>query len=272
LLASEYGHILMTNHADSLPLYKRFRQAGILLNRKLVKALSTEIQEGGRRLGILRNDVLVFGSEDETHVLMDYCIYNVYRDGLNAVQRYLAKSPPPRDSDEMLLLQAKLEAYYSIFKVIEVQRGVGVVVRDILRDESDFIIDIGLGSSLRENAVFASRVIPIEGFLMTGGAGLPVSGTAMTKIATEMKRTFSSETDVRRLTPDQESDLAAMVIRICLESGAGSQIAYEIPGQPTSPRKQTSDARSVRVANRNDPCPCGSGRKYKTCCGRRPLR
>src|SRR5580658_1815559 len=24
------------------------------------------------------------------------------------------------------------------------------------------------------------------------------------------------------------------------------------------------------VAGRNDPCPCGSGRKYKRCCGRNP--
>ena len=30
--------------------------------------------------------------------------------------------------------------------------------------------------------------------------------------------------------------------------------------------KQTS-AVSTKKANRNDPCPCGSGRKYKKCCG-----
>jgi len=24
---------------------------------------------------------------------------------------------------------------------------------------------------------------------------------------------------------------------------------------------------SVRQSGRNDPCPCGSGRKYKRCCG-----
>lgn len=30
--------------------------------------------------------------------------------------------------------------------------------------------------------------------------------------------------------------------------------------------KQTS-AVSSKKANRNDPCPCGSGRKYKKCCG-----
>ncbi len=34
------------------------------------------------------------------------------------------------------------------------------------------------------------------------------------------------------------------------------------PAQPAAPRKQ-----EVRVG-RNDPCPCGSGKKYKKCCGR----
>jgi len=27
---------------------------------------------------------------------------------------------------------------------------------------------------------------------------------------------------------------------------------------------------AVRVAGRNDPCPCRSGKKYKKCCGRPP--
>ncbi|MGM9618293.1 MAG: SEC-C metal-binding domain-containing protein [Oscillospiraceae bacterium] len=25
---------------------------------------------------------------------------------------------------------------------------------------------------------------------------------------------------------------------------------------------------ACRLGNRNDPCPCGSGKKYKNCCGR----
>jgi uncharacterized protein YecA (UPF0149 family) len=31
---------------------------------------------------------------------------------------------------------------------------------------------------------------------------------------------------------------------------------------------RSADAKSsVRQAGRNDPCPCGSGKKYKRCCG-----
>jgi hypothetical protein len=263
----------MSKHAELLPVYKRLRQAGLLLNQKLVKALATEtLKEGARKLGILRNDIFVFDSEEESHVLMDYCIFNVYRDGLNAIQRYLAESPPPRDSDEMLVLQARLRAHYSLFQVTEVEPGVGILVRDVLRDETNFLVDVGLGSSISENDVFASRVIPFHGYLTTGGAGMPVSKAVADTIANKLQPVLGPATSIRRLTPEQETDLATLIIRACLESGMGSRIAYGEPGQRTSPSRQTREARSIRAANRNDPCPCGSGRKYKTCCGRRPLR
>ena len=29
-----------------------------------------------------------------------------------------------------------------------------------------------------------------------------------------------------------------------------------------------SEPRRVKKVGRNDPCPCGSGKKYKNCCGR----
>jgi len=32
-------------------------------------------------------------------------------------------------------------------------------------------------------------------------------------------------------------------------------------------RKETASATTTKQANRNDPCPCGSGKKYKKCCG-----
>ncbi len=41
--------------------------------------------------------------------------------------------------------------------------------------------------------------------------------------------------------------------------------------QMTTNREDTESRRPVRAGSkvgRNDPCPCGSGRKYKKCCGR----
>jgi hypothetical protein len=259
----------MTSHASLLPIYQRIRRIGVNLSHKLVSTLSKEaLNEGGRRLGILRQGVLVFGSEEETSVLMDYCIYNVYSNGRNAVQRYLAESPPPAGSDEMTVLQAYLKAYYSLVEVTAVERGVGVAVRDCLRGDTGFLVDVGFGSSRSKDLLVAGRIIPVQGFLMTGGASLPVVGKAGEMIAQKLER-MDRGTDFTRLTPHEEADLAALMIRSCLESGASERIAYATPGQ-TSPRREMPSRGQGQVrANRNDPCPCGSGRKYKSCCGKR---
>ena len=43
-----------------------------------------------------------------------------------------------------------------------------------------------------------------------------------------------------------------------------------ISGIPFSPDDSSDDSEheiNVRITGRNDPCPCGSGKKFKKCCG-----
>jgi len=49
---------------------------------------------------------------------------------------------------------------------------------------------------------------------------------------------------------------------IVTPSGAGGSEAFSAGPGPLPPRPD------ARAPGRNDPCPCGSGRKYKNCCGR----
>jgi SEC-C motif len=205
---------------------------------------------------------------------MDYAIYNVRIAGQNAVERYLEVSPPSPDSDEMDLLKAMLEARYSLFEVVDVEAGVGVTVRDALRNETEFLADIGLSSSGAMGGCLATRVIPLQehGILMSSGAGLPVDRAVLARIINALERSFDTGTDYSLLTPDQESNLAALVIRTCLEAGMSSRIVYGTHAETSSRSKPAIDPRLLRRANPNDPCPCGSGRKFKSCCGRRPRR
>jgi len=115
--------------------------------------------------------------------------------------------------------------------------------------------------------MLASRIIPIEGFLTTGGAALPVDPAAGRKILDELRRIKQTpETfDFKRISALQEAELAALVIRTCLSSGMSSHVAYAEPGGQT--RSPTEPAKAPRPG-RNDPCPCGSGKKFKLCCGR----
>src|SRR5436190_938978 len=73
--------------------------------------------------------------------------------------------------------------------------------------------------------------------------------------------------DVRQPSPEEASELAATTIRACLRRGAAERIAYVEPGQEGRPVGGSRALAPARRAGRNDPCPCGSGRKYKRCCG-----
>lgn len=259
----------MSAHAHLVPTYLRTRKLAMNLSHKLVATLDKDIMdEGGRSLGILEKGKLVLGSEDELMVVMDYCIYNVYRGGRNAVERMLANSPPS-GPDELALLRAQMEAYYSIFQVIDVEAGVGVTMRDLLRKDTIFIIDVGLGTSAKPGYGLAGRVIPQPGYFMSGGALLPFDKRAAWRIDADMQRWLAAGTDFARLAPAQEAELAAQVIRACLGSGASEHVRYAALGEGRSPGRSSSEGVGRVRANRNDPCPCGSGRKYKSCCGKR---
>jgi preprotein translocase subunit SecA len=51
-------------------------------------------------------------------------------------------------------------------------------------------------------------------------------------------------------------------------------VRREAPAKPPTPVKAGGDGQKQKLKvggkkiGRNDPCPCGSGKKYKHCCGR----
>jgi preprotein translocase subunit SecA len=58
--------------------------------------------------------------------------------------------------------------------------------------------------------------------------------------------------------------------RAAAEGGGGSGGGASLPSGakvPERARKQETVRREGPKVQRNDPCPCGSGKKYKNCCG-----
>lgn len=264
-----------TDHAALLSRYKHLRQLGLDLNNRLVATLSKDVlHEGGRRLGILRKNVLVFDSMDQTSVLMDYCIHDVRRGGKNAIERFLEESPPPADSAELMLLQALRDARYALLLVEEREQGVGARVHDMLRDETLFLHDIGFGSSCVPGMLLASRIMCVDDMWMTTGAALPFG---MSPAGASVKAPMIAH--VRDIMPpenwsaEQAALMSATIIRECLQRGAADHIVYRDAEEnsrsvPTPQRLAGSTAPKRRVGTGNM-CRCGSGRKFKHCCGKR---
>ena len=253
---------MSADRAEIIARYKHLRAVGRNLNHKLVKRLSkADLDKGGKKLGILKRGVLVFNTEDESSVLMDYCIYDVRRNGRNAVEQYLIDSPPDPDSDEMVCLRAMQHAVYSLFVVESVERGLGVTVLDSLSDETILIVDMGFGSSAHPGLVFASRLLFHDGFSMTGGAALPLAVLPKNEQKTLTKKLSEA------VTPDEDGYFdPAPLIHACLSKGCSSHVQYEDPTGGTIGRQPALSSRRSAKVGRNAPCPCGSGKKFKHCC------
>lgn len=238
----------MGTHADLLPRYRQLRQAGLELNTRLGASLSqSAFREGGRKLGLLDGDQLFLDTEDAVAVLTDFCIHDVRRRGVNAVEEFLRTSPPAEGSDEWVLLHALRASRFGVFAVEAVERGVGVRVRDLLRGTTAFVVDVGFGTSTKVGMVFAMRVMVADGIGMTTGAALPfgkLSKAARTELATDLRAEFAG-LDFDNLAPEEATDFAGAVLRTSLADGAALDISYlsvgDDPPRRRPRRKKTGE-------------------------------
>ncbi|RIK72831.1 MAG: hypothetical protein DCC68_25850 [Planctomycetota bacterium] len=258
-----------SEHAPIVHRYKTLRAATARLAEKLIKTLPRgAFNEAGKRLGIVHGGTLIFDSESDMAVLADYCIYELRNKGRNAVDLYAMRSPPAADTDESRCLRAMQAAVYSVFIIENVVHGVGLYVRDLVSDTMYFVVDVSLSTCARVAEVFASRLLLFEDFAMTSGAALPIGqldGDLLSKFETALAHDFPADARGYR-------DPAAL-IQTLLQAHRAAYVRFADPtGEVPAQRGALADAsafqRGGRVG-RNDPCPCGSGRKFKHCCWRK---
>lgn len=252
----------ITNRDALVSRYKRLRAAGRGLSDTLVKRLSKDVlEEGGKKLGIFRDRTFFFETEDESSVLMDYCIFDIRRNGRNAIEQYLIDCPPDSTSDEMTYLRSMQSATYSLFVVESVEPGLGVIVRDLISPKILLVVDMSLGSSAQPGLFFASRLLHCDEFSFTSGTALPIAVIPAQEREALAKKLFgmAKRDDRGYFDPGP-------LIHTLLSMGCSSHVGYaDVPGVPTKPRRIPNSLPRPRVG-RNDPCPCGSGKKSKRCC------
>lgn len=153
------------------------------------------------------------------------------------------------------------KAFYSLFLVEKVIRGLGILVKDLRTEESHFVVDQGLGISGQTNLVLATRLLPYPDFTMTGGAALPLGVlpkqereglVKLAKLAMPVDR--AGQTD------------SATLIRSAMARGASNRVRYQDVGSPMHQGSSTARKPPDDPPLRNSKCPCGSGKKYKLCC------
>jgi len=193
----------MEEYSELVEKYKRFREVNREFNNILTRKVSKNaIHNCGIKLGIMRGDTLVFEDEQEMDVLIDYCIYDYYENGQNAVSRYMSESPPSPGSDEYVVLKAMSEAFYTLVQIEQILKGVGVQADDLFGERRYLLTDTGLGKTGVKGLVIATRLLPFADFVMTSGAPLPIDPEVTEEILDFIKQHFGSE-DGKYITLDR---------------------------------------------------------------------
>ena len=241
------------------------------LNHRIIQTIPREaIPQVAEAIGRLQGGVLVLGSEDESNVLMDCCLFDWIREGKNLIEKYAENHPAAPGTTEHELLEAYRQAKYRIVVPQSRVPGAGAYFVDLLSGEELFIMDIGL-SQIPHQVAYATRTIPLGQFWMTGGAGLPTGSEAIKNAIDRLTKQRLVEEG--RFTDPHKA--ALVFVRTLLESGASQHVAYEtVENQRRQKFRSELDGADVPrqklsayTPARNSPCPCGSGKRYKRCCG-----
>ncbi|MGA2403280.1 MAG: hypothetical protein ABSG91_16490 [Syntrophobacteraceae bacterium] len=214
---------------ELLDTYKRLRNVNKALNGQFIRQLAKKsVLECAKKLGLAKGKVMIFDSEDEFPALMDFCLYNSRMGGKTVIERYAQQTPPPPESDEMKVLQAMLDSYFSVFMVERVYTGRGVSLSSF-GQEQVFLMDLGLGDTAVSGMSMAGRVLPFPDFHMSAGALLPLyEETVIKAVSPILEKWLLHHPDMGRtkLSPGLSSAFSAQVVRAALRAGALKSVKY----------------------------------------------
>lgn len=148
------------------PLRERHRQ---ITSRAVQEILRDELIRAAKDLKLLvAGETIVFHDENESSLLMDYCLFDIKRHGESIIQHFMRKNPPADQYDE-LLYQGFANPLVSIFQIEEVTSGL-LYLRDLLAPERIIqLADFNLSVSGRLGFVLFTRLLFLPNFAITNG-------------------------------------------------------------------------------------------------------
>ena len=179
--------------------------------------------EQARHLGLTVGKTLVAESFDELTLAFDLAIHAARPGHTRAVDRYAGAARLRPGSDEALVLEAMRRARFSLWRVERRHQVVGLVVRDLLRQDEVWLVDEALERSAPEGVVAAMRLSTPDAFAMTCGVIAPVDREALEEVFDEVLPRV-------RGSPDQVANdrrFAAAIYRTAVARGLMERIGFE---------------------------------------------
>ena len=211
----------------------RYRHLRAISTRHHTEAMNffsrPALLEQARYLGLAVGETLAAESFDELTLAFDLAIHTARPDHTRAVDRYARAAQLQPGSDEALVLEAMRQARFSLWRVERRHEVVGLVVRDLLRQDEVWLVDEALERSAPEGMVAAMRLCTPDAFAMTCGVIVPVDRGLIEEVLAEVLPRVRGSPD--RVANDRR--FATAVYRTAVARGLMARVGFEEAPPPT---------------------------------------
>lgn len=209
---------------DLVRAAERQQKTVVDLQNRAVKDLGKDVNdifdESATALGLLENGELLADSPIEIAVIADHAVYDIRRDGRNAIERLQADHPPAEGSREAEVLAAMTEARCSAYKVTSVETDVGIAVTDVYGGPSRFVVEPELSEIASDGVVFIGRLVTLEDVTVTTGTSLPLDEVSEADIRDAVGEAFPGRNldALTDLSPDETIRFNAILWNAALDA------------------------------------------------------
>lgn len=244
---------LPTSEGERAALLKAYRALAPVhesLHERLIENLPEEvILEAAEDLRLVRRGQIDIKGDFEMELLAEFALYAEQNDGpriMEAIGPELVRE----DSVAAQILKAMAEARFAIYQVKNAIAEVGLELWDYVRSEPVAIALPETDEVLVPGAYFMGRVMSIAELRMLAGSVYPVPEVLAADLVALLRNEDVEDLSTKgEPTPDWVDEALMQALM------GAKQLASRTPVTSTK-------------VGRNDPCPCGSGKKYKKCCGK----
>jgi hypothetical protein len=245
---------------------RRLQKASRRLAARLGEMLTIDVLKGAMdALDLDEDDIL---DDAAAVVLADLCVHEWRDEGRTLLQRFAESEATRRlKGDERILLDRWQQSRLSLLRVDEVWPGVGMRLYDALAERDLDVFDPALSRELPVGFWLIARPFACGSYWMT---------TAAVTLLGPLDDAFGTlRADLMAM---EESTIPLVLARIAFlvystlerEEGPGEEGPFDggWVRDGIEPLRFAGDEEPrLPRPGRNEPCPCGSGKKYKKCCG-----
>jgi len=212
------------SRADILSRYRSYRDIRKDIQTSALENIPySSFLAHAKRIGLSDGKVLFTDNQVELTLAFDLALYTAKAGRTRAIDRCARRRLGTSGPDEALVLKALQASRFSVFRTIGKCEPAGVLLEDLMRGGAISLLDEGSEQSARPGEVFAMRVAPIEEFVITCGAVVPLSIETFEEIIDFLT---DGALDVKLAALADDRRFAASLYDLAIELGLMSFIAY----------------------------------------------